>query len=68
MEEQQGRRNVGEIEPVGGQPSRNSGQLASSLRSIRLTLLKSVIGIGLSLSERQKKALNGEGYQRFLRC
>ncbi|RVW62301.1 hypothetical protein CK203_061548 [Vitis vinifera] len=64
MEEQQGRRNVGEIEPVGGQPSRNSGQLASSLRSIRLTLLKSVIGIGLSLSERQKKALNGEGYQR----
>ncbi|RVW62313.1 hypothetical protein CK203_061540 [Vitis vinifera] len=41
MEGQQERRNVGEKE--GGQPSRNSGQTGPSLRSIGLTLLKSVL-------------------------
>ena len=36
MDEQQGRRNVGEIEPEGGQPSKNSGQIGLKLEEHRI--------------------------------
>ena len=40
MDEQQGRRNVGEIEPVGGQPSRNSGQTGLEPEEHRIDIVE----------------------------